>query len=295
MRSISLVFGVVLSVVWASTAAATPFEPRTVPEQVDGIGHVDVDAVRRTQLFGALGGQVALDALLDDVPSELRTAAKSLSRSIRAISFWYDNEDGALQIATSDPKALGQLLGKLPMKQVRTVEGVRVFVYDKPGHDTEGQIAAVGDTLVLSDSAECLDRAVRVLYGKTKSISGSSQLPSLGRQGVFFFVAIGDDLLGKIQRSASSKLMRLSAKSLVIDVSESAGQLTAAARAEMKSADSLEKAKSIAEGLRALGSLSDEPGVTALLNGVTVTTSGLSLEVTAKLPVADVAKLVREK
>lgn len=295
MRSISLAFVLVLSAFGAKTAAATPFEPRTIPEQVDGIGHVDVDALRRTQLFGALGGQTALDAMLDDAPAEVRAIARSLSRSIRAVSFWYDDEHGALQIATSDARALGQLLAKAPVKQARTVEGRGVFVVDKPGGSTSMQLAVVGDTLVLSDTAEFLDRAVRVLDGKARSLSGSNRLPSPGRQGVFFFAAIGDDLLGKIQQSAKSKLMRLSAKSLVVDVSEGGGQVTAVARVEMKSADALQKARSIADGLRALGSLSDEPGVKVLLDGVTVSTSGLFLEVTAKVAVADLAKLVHTK
>jgi hypothetical protein len=295
MRLISLTFVVVLSALGVTTAAASPFEPRTIPEQVDGVGHIDVDALRRTQLFGALGGQTAVDAMFDDAPPEVRAIARSLSRSTRAVSFWFDDEHGAMQVATSDARALGQLLAKSPVKRARTVEGHAVFVVDKPGSSTSMQLAAVGDTLVLSDTAEYLDRAVRVLDGKARSISGSSQLPSLGRQGVFFFVAIGDDLLGKIQQHASSKLMRLSAKSLVIDVTEGGGQVVAVARAEMKTADALQKAKSIADGLRALGSLSDEPNVTALLDGITVTTSGLFLEVTAKAPVADLAKLVHAK
>jgi hypothetical protein len=211
------------------------------------------------------------------------------------VSFWYDDDHGALQVATNDARALGQLLAKAPVKQARTVDGHAVFAVDKGGKGHSMQLAAVGDTLVLSDTAECIDRAVRVLDGKVKSVAGSTRLPSLGRQGVFFFVALGDDLLGKIQRSAKSKLMQLSAKSLVVDVSEGGGQVIAVARAEMKTADALQKAKSIADGLRALGSLSDEPRVAALLAGVTVSTSGLFLEVTAKAAVADLAKLVQTK
>lgn len=299
MRSIllasSLAVATTVSVLGGGTAAASPFEARTIPEQVDGLGHVDVDALRKTQLFGALGGQAALDTMIDEAPAEVRAIAKSLSRSIRGVSFWYDDEHGAVQIATNDARALGQLLAKSPVKQARTIEGHPVFVVDKPNQGTKMQLAAVGDTLVLSDTAECLDRAVRVIGGKAKSVAGSNRLPSAGRQGVFFFVAIGDDLLGKIQQTASSKLMKLSAKSLVVDISEGGGQVTAVARAEMKSADALQKAKSIADGLRALGTLSDEPQLKVLLDGVTVTTTGLFLEVTAKAAAADLAKLVNTK
>lgn len=291
MRLISLAF-VTAVVAVAAPAAAAPFEPRTVPEEADAIGHVDVEALRRTQLFNALGGQTALDALLDDTPDEYRGIAKSLSRSIRSMSFWYHDSHGVVQVATNDARAVGQILAKAPVKQLRTVEGFPVYVPTKGG-GSSGQLALVGDTVVLSDDAGSVDRAVRVLAGKAKSLAASPKLPSLGRQGVFFFVAIGDGLLGKIQQSAQSKLMQLSARSLIIDVSESGGQVVATARAEMKTADALQKAKSIADGLRALGSLSDDPRLVALLNGVSVTTAGLYLEVTAKAAAADLAKLVQ--
>lgn len=293
MHSPALAIVVALSALGAGTAAATPFEARTIPDQVDAIGHVDVDALRRTQLFGALGGQAALDAVIDDAPVAARGIARSLSRSIRGVSFWYDDDHGALQVATSDARALAQLLGKLPMKQARAIDGHGVFVLDQGGQKL--QLAAVGATLVLSNSAESLDRAVRVLGGKARSLAGTNRLPSVGRQGVFFVAALGDDLLGKIQRNAKSRLMQLSAKSLVVDVSEGGGQVTATARAEMTTADALRNAKSIVEGLRALGSLSDEPGVATLLDGVSVSTKGLVLEVNAKAAVADLAKLIRVK
>ncbi|HEX7839175.1 MAG TPA: hypothetical protein VF469_16975, partial [Kofleriaceae bacterium] len=49
----------------ASPALATPFEPGTIPDQVQAVGHLDADALRKTQVFTALGGQGAIDAGLD--------------------------------------------------------------------------------------------------------------------------------------------------------------------------------------------------------------------------------------
>ena len=74
-------------------------------------------------------------------------------------------------------------------------------------------------------------------------------------------------------------MLQLSLRSLVIDVSEAAGVVTASARAEMRSADAVLKAKSILDGLRALASLSDDPNAKGLLDGLTVTSNGLTLEV----------------
>ena len=69
-------------------AFAAPFEPGTIPEQVQAVGHLDVDALRKTQIFSAVGGQAAIDAVLDDTPSEMRPLARSLARSLRGVSFW---------------------------------------------------------------------------------------------------------------------------------------------------------------------------------------------------------------
>jgi len=255
-------------------AFATPFEPGTVPDKVEVVGHLDVDALRKTQIFAAVGGQAAIDAALDQAPPEFRPVARSLAQSIRGVSFWRDTEHGALYVETKDGKSLAQLIGKLPAKPQRSIDGVAT--YTMSDGDDHGFGAVFGDTLVLADSAESLESSIHVLGGKAPSLSGSNKLPSASRQGVFVFVTIGDNMLGAIQKSAHSKVLQLAIRSLVVDVGESAGLVTANARAEMRSADALQKARSI-------------------LDGVTVTANGLALEVAAKLPVAELAKLIQEK
>jgi hypothetical protein len=284
----------VLSGFWGGRVFATPFEPATVPEHVDVIGHLDVDALRRTQLFAALGGQAAIDKVLDHAPAEVRPLARALTQSLRGVSFWRDGDHGALYLQTRDSRGPAQLIkklqDKLPVKAASPVDGVPVFMVDDGDHDV--RVAAFGDTLVLADSEESLECAIRVLGGKARSLAGSKKLPSASRQGVFVVVALGDDLLNAIQKSARAKMLQLSIRSLVLDVSESAGLVIANVRAEMRSADAVDKGKSILEGLRALGSLSDDARARKLLDGVTITTSGNALEVTAKVPVAEIAKAI---
>jgi hypothetical protein len=132
-----------------------------------------------------------------------------------------------------------------------------------------------------------------VLGGKEPNLAGSKALPMSTRQGVFVFVTIGDHLLNSIQKTAHSKMLQLALRSLVVDVGESAGQLTATAHAEMRSADAVQKATSILEGVRAMASLSDDPMAQKVLDGVTVTSNGNAVEVVAKLPVSDVAKVIQ--
>jgi hypothetical protein len=87
-------------------------------------------------------------------------------------------------------------------------------------------------------------------------------------------------------------MLQLALRSLAIDVSETSGVVIASARAEMRSADALVKAKSILDGLRALASLSDDPNAKLLLDNLTITASGLTLEVAAKLPVSELARVI---
>ena len=275
-------------------ALATPFEPATVPEQVEAVGHLDVDALRKTQLFATVGGQAAIDAALDEAPPAMRSVIKSLTRSVRSVSFWKDSDHGAVYVDPRDARGLAQLIAKLPVKPLPSIEGFPTYALPDNKHtDKEGVCAAFGGTLVMSDSEVSLERALRVLGGKAASLAGSSKLPASIRQGVFVFVALGDHALGAIQKSAHSKVLQLGLRSVVVDVGEAGGQVTASARAEMKSVDALQKARSILDGLRSLASLSDEPAAHTLVDAVTVTASGLTLEVAARLPVTEIAKVIQ--
>jgi hypothetical protein len=99
--------------------------------------------------------------------------------------------------------------------------------------------------------------------------------------------------MNAISKHSHAKMLQLALRSVVVDVGETGGVVTANAHAEMRSADAVQKAKSILDGLRALGSLSNEPRASALLDGITVSSSGLALDVTARLPVSELAKMIQ--
>jgi len=287
-------------------AQATPFEPATIPQQAEAAGHLDADALRATQLFAALGGQTAFDAPIAKLPDELRPLAAPLLRSLRGISFWRASDHGALYVETRDGHALTALLAKAPVKPGTPVDGIATYTVDEAAiphnvhhhHDhaamqhDHGFLGAYGDTLVLADSYDSLAQSLRVLAGRAPNLAGSRSVTTRVRSGVFVFVTIGDNLLGQVSKSSHSKLMQLGAKSIVLDVGETAGVVTANAHAELTTADALAKAKSIVEGMRAMASLSDEPGAKKILDGVSVSTNGLALEITGHWAVADVKALI---
>jgi hypothetical protein len=271
-------------------ALATPFEPKMIPDQVQAVGHLDVDALRRTQLFAAAGGQAAIDAALDEAPPKVRPVARALAATLRGISFWHAGDHGAVYLETRDAKSLGQLIAKLPVTPAQPIDGFPTYTIND--HDKPHFAGIYGDTLVVSDSEDGLQQSIRVLGGHAASLAGSRALPLSSRQGVFVFVALGDHLLSSLQKTAHSKMLQLALRSVVVDVSESAGQLTATAHAEMRSADAVQKATSILEGLRAMASLSDDPMAHTLVDGVTVTGNGDAVEVVARLPVSAIATVI---
>jgi hypothetical protein len=294
MRHTILALAIATAGLGGGRALATPLEPATVPASATVVGHLDVDALRQTQLFTAAGGQAAIDRAIERAPADVRDLARSVAGSLRGVTFWGFDDEGAVLVQTRDAGGLATLFAKAPVKRVGTVAGVTTYTSDD--HDDNGGFAAVvGDTLVLADAAASLERSIRVLTGHATTLAGSRRLPLHMRQGVFVFVTIGDDALDGIQKSANAKLLKLAIKSIVLDVGETAGVLTATAHAEMGTAEALEKARSILEGLRAMASLSDEPAARALLDDVTITANGLALDVVAKVPVARIAKMIEFK
>jgi hypothetical protein len=272
-------------------ALATPFEPKMIPDQVQAVAHLDVDALRRTQLFAAAGGQAAIDAALDQAPPQVRPVARALAATLRGVSFWHTADHGAVYLQTRDAKSLGQLIAKLPATPAQPIDGFPTYTIDRHGKHFAG---IYGDTLVVADSEDSLQQSIHVLAGHAPSLAGSKALPLSTRQGVFVFVTLGDHLLESLHKTAHSKMLQLALRSVVIDVSEIAGQLTATAHAEMRSADAVQKATSMLEGLRAMASLSDDPRAQALIDGVTVTGNGNAVEVVAKLPVSEIAKVIHD-
>src|SRR5262249_24702605 len=139
-------------------AFATPFEPATIPDQVQAVGHLDVDLLRQTQIFNQAGGQTAIEAAIDEAPPELQPLARSLSRSVRGVSFCRDSDHGAIYLETRDSRGLAQLVGKLPVRPARTVDGCSTYQAD--GDNEAKHLAVFGDTLVLADTDESLEQSI---------------------------------------------------------------------------------------------------------------------------------------
>src|ERR1041384_4143496 len=110
MRHVMTALLCALTVGLGGRALASPFEPATIPDRVEAVGHLDADALRKTQLFAALGGQAIIDEAradgLDDAPPEIRPLARTVANNLRGVSFWKDGERGSVYLETRDARAL---------------------------------------------------------------------------------------------------------------------------------------------------------------------------------------------
>src|SRR3954463_4738879 len=137
-------------------AFASPFQPSTVPKEAEVVGHLDVDALRTTQIFAAMGGEAAIDQAVEHAPPAVRSVARALARSACGVTFWRDGEHGAVQIESTDGRAVAKLLAKLPVGAEADIDGVATFSVgegDSPAH-----VAISGATLVAADDVKSLKR-----------------------------------------------------------------------------------------------------------------------------------------
>jgi hypothetical protein len=275
-------------------ASARPFDASRIPAGVQGVGHVDVDALRKTQLFGADSALANLKRSDMDLPAELRPVVDYLIDGARGLSFWIGkNDSGALVLEVADGKKLGLLLDKLPHKGELTLAGVKVRRLAFDGDDS--LVGRVGDLVVLCDDQASMTRTLQALTGKGKTLAGRP-LPAGARDpGVFFFAALDDQLLERVKQAASSATLKADLTSLAISVGEVKAELRARVTAEVTTAEGAQQIKGVLDGLRALVALAgdDAKEVKPLLDRLQITATGKRIEVSFAMPSAELVKILQ--
>ena len=271
-----------------SRADATPFDASRVPAAAEGVGHLDVDALRKTTIYSLAAAKVVKDGKLDIDP-KLRPIATALMDSAQGVTFWMGNDTGAAIVKLSSTTLLKPLLDKMATPRSVTINGKKVERYSIKDDDT--RLALVGDLLIVSGDDPSITRTLDVVTGKTRGIA-RGKVPAPTANGVFFFASLGDKLLDKVKKAAESQTLKVDMTALTIDVGEVSSELRGRVRAVMATAENAQKVKSVVDGLLALASLAEEAKkVEAILKRVSVTVNGKSLEIAVSIPSADVMKL----
>lgn len=281
-------------------AFATPFDAARVPAEADGVGHLDMDALRKTTLHRLVSPKIPKTTEWGDVHVTVRPLLKTLLDTAQGVSFWLTDKDtGAVLIQVPDPRRIQALLDKVPRGKPIRVAGHVAHRYDldsnKKGSDPDDDnlAALVGNFLVMADDESSLGRAIEAATGKN-TLAGARKTPDgAAERGVFFFTALNDKLLSEVKNAAQSKTLRINMSSLTVHVGEVRSELKVKVKAMMGSAEEATKLKSMAEGLLALASMTDEAAqLRPFTKGLQITANGRALEVSLTMPSAEMLKII---
>jgi hypothetical protein len=268
-------------------STATPFDASRVPATAEGVGHVDVDALRKTTLYSLATAKLKASGTLDADP-KIKLLAEAMMKNAQGLTFWMGEDRGAAVVKLSSTALLTPLLDKMQRKDL-TINGKKVTRYSEKGEDTA--IAVVGDLVVLTGDEASLTATLNVLTGKARSIA-RARVPVPTANGVFFFASLGDKLLDKVKKAAESQTLKVDMTSLTVDVAEVSSELRGRVRAVMATAENAQKVKSVVDGLLALASLAEEAKkVEAILKRISVTATGKNLEIAVSIPSAELMKM----
>jgi hypothetical protein len=297
----ALLAALALSAIAPGPALAGRFDARRIPADADGVGHLDLDALRRTALHRHIAPGLQKHHF-GDVDPALRPLLRTLVDTARGVSFWLTSRDtGAILIQVPDPRRIQAHLERLPHKGQLRVAGhlARKLEFSSasdPPADGPTLAALVGDLLILTDDEVSLARAIQAATAQTKTLAAAGKTPSVARErGLFFFAALRRGILDDVKDAAQSATLSVNMTSLTLQLSEVRTEVRCRARLVLGSEQEAQQLKSMAEGVVALMSISDDADAAqarALARGLKVTTSGKTLDVSLLVPAADLARWI---
>ena len=261
MKTLALMIAVSVGI---SVAHASPLNPKRIPVEASGVGHIDLDILRTTSFYGP-----ARHIHVSPELTKFKPLFEQLFATCRGVSFWVgdrrnpragsdgESRDGAVLFEfPSDGKLAREFVDKLIMlTHTKKLSDDR---YSAIIDDTTFEVALVDHVVAVSQVPESLTKTIAVVQGKAESLSGRVLSEGSRTRDMFVFVALGKSLLKDIKTAANSVLLKSDVTSLVINVGERGAEVWAKATAVIASSDGALKVKSVIDGLVALASLSDD-------------------------------------
>lgn len=267
----------------ALPALAGELDRTRVDANAKWIAHIDVEALRRTQLFQEIRAADTEGRLEKGLAELAQTEGIRLFEDLLSVTAWGTSRDGdgavvVLQTSANVEPALVRWQEKAGAKKVTI--GERDCVEWGEGHEagfswTSASADGARRQIVLSKSAAGLQQAMELLDGKRPSLAQTtgSELYPAPTTGTFAYVVAsgildGLDTIGgdAAQVSVAARLT----KAVRLELGESAGSLFLDLRLRTEKAQDAQKVKRIFDGLLALvGMFAGEPEVTEIVERVT--------------------------
>jgi hypothetical protein len=285
----------------ALAAGAAEFNAGQVPSQARWVAHLDVDALRKTQL-----GEMVMGHLKEGTPANQIEAVKAMfGVDLRTDIHGFTacgasnkpQEAAVIAHATMDPE---RLLSLLKLNQTYTGEAVgegltlHSWMDEKKPNQPRQYGMFVGDRVVISGGKEAMKAVATSLLGKGDSLATSQGLDTAPFKGAVFAAAA--NLEGIADRDPKAAMLK-NAKSAVVSLSEAGewivGRLVVSTVDEATAA----QMNAMASGMLAFVQLNQEadPQVKKLAQGLSVTQNGNQIQVQIKLPVGEIKEKLEEQ
>ena len=223
-----------------SSAAASPLDPHHLPLGATGVGHVDMDLLRKTVVFAPLVSK------LGEGDANTKEVAAPLVASASSISLWLGPkpERGRriailVEFPRGSPDQQRFVTSVVKTTRAKSVHGR----YETPGSFGDPfTLSSVDQFVVLGDVAS-VDGVVATLNGKAPSLSPSA-IPN-DTQGVACFVTLGAPLLEELRHHAASMMMKSAMTSLVVTATQVGSDTRAHGSAVLANADQARHVKAL--------------------------------------------------
>ncbi len=289
-------------VVWAAAmftmvgvANAEPLNLKQVPAEAKWVVHVDVDAMRESQVVQNAYYKVAdlcgeAEKLLDKVRDFVAMDPRNDLHGITVGGTVIGKPELALIVhANVDQKMLLEKVAKAPDYKTETYGAYQVHTWtDAKGKRHEHPMAGTfykPDVIVLAPTVDILKAVVDTMDGKSPSLAGQNSPLSAPLPAGTLVVARAVGLADAELPMKSPLVTQSDTFSLVIG--ESSGQSFAEAALVMKTAEDAQRVKAIVDGGRAMAQLQhgDDAEAMKLLDKVKVTLADKTLKVEFRAPV----------
>lgn len=291
----SIIFAICMLFV-SAPAWANPFEASRVPAKAQVVVHIDLDAMRGSQLRSLFDQEV--NEAMNDVVGEMKSEGIPLDvkdlAAATGVTFWAagdKNERGALIASGLDTRRIMGALAKIDGYR-RTTSGRHTLHGFK---DDDTVIGMHGGHVVAADDKDSVIMTLDVLAGRGKSLARSGKATRIGRtRGVLFAAVFEQKIAQKIKQEAQSAIFKdINFENGVIIAREASRELIMTAEIETSDVTGANQLHKLAAGAMAfLEVAADDPDLGKLLDGVDIKSSGARVTFTLKLPFASLKSLL---
>lgn len=278
-------------------AAAGPLDTNSVPARAQVVVHVDLDALRGSQLRRIFDKQVS-EAMADMqgklVEEGIPLQAKDIANAT-GITFWAEGdsqEHGALIASGLDPRRVSKALATIKGHRRISHKGQTLHEINQDGDTT--YVGVYSNQVAVADDKDSIAETLQVLAGRGSSLARSAKAARLGNvRGVLFAAVFEQKIANKIRKEADSSIFKnIDFKGGLVYAKETRNELVARAVIETSNADGADQLHKLAAGAIAFFDVaSEDPELAQLLDSLDIKSSGTKVTFTMKMPFATIKKL----